>query len=252
MQPIIRLENIAAAYDNKTVLTDVDLTVFDHDFLGVIGPNGGGKTTLVQIILGLKKPSRGRIAFYRNGQSTEQLTIGYLPQYSEIDRRFPISVEEVVLSGLSSQKKLFSPFTATHRRQVSDTLDRMQLADLRQRAIGTLSGGQLQRVLLARAIVSRPEVLILDEPNTYIDRRFQEQMYQMLNDINRDCAIIIVSHDVGSILQNVKAIACVNRTLHYHPDTELPMEELEKHFGCPIDLIGHGHMPHRILKEHAE
>ena len=135
---------------------------------------------------------------------------------------------------------------------VDETLDRMQLTELRRRAIGTLSGGQLQRVLLARAIVARPEVLILDEPNTYIDRRFQEQMYQTLNDINRDCAIIIVSHDIGTILQNVKDIACVNKHAHYHPDTELPMEELEEHFGCPIDLVGHGDMPHRVLRPHTD
>ena len=250
MQPIIQLENIAAAYDAKTVLHHVNLTVYERDFLGVIGPNGGGKTTLIQIILGLKKATDGTVKFYRNGQQVNQITMGYLPQYNEIDKKFPISVEEVVLSGLSSQKKLFNSFTKKHHEMVNETLERMQLSDLRHRHIGSLSGGQLQRVLLSRAVVSRPEVLILDEPNTYIDQHFQEQMYQMLNDINQDCAIIIVSHDVGSILQNVKEIACVNQTLHYHADTELSMEELEHHFGCPIDIIGHGNMPHRVLKEH--
>lgn len=251
MHPIIELQNISAAYDNKTVLQDVNLTVYDRDFLGVIGPNGGGKTTLIRMILGLKQPTRGHIRFFRDGLPVEQITMGYLPQYNDIDRKFPISVEEVVLSGLSSQKGLFSPFTSKHHDMVDNTLKQMQLSALRRRAIGTLSGGQLQRVLLARAIVARPEVLVLDEPNTYIDRHFQEQMYQMLNDINQDCAIIMVSHDVGSILQNVKAIACVNYDVHYHPDAELSAEELEAHFGCPIDLIGHGHMPHRILKEHT-
>ena len=206
MTPIIQLENISAAYGQKTVLQDVNLTVYDHDFLGIIGPNGGGKTTLVQLIIGLKKPSGGQIKFYRNGTLADHISMGYLPQYNDIDKKFPISVQEVVLSGLSGQKKLFSPFTSKHHQMVDETLARMQLTELRRRAIGTLSGGQLQRVLLARAIVARPEVLILDEPNTYIDRQFQEQMYQMLNDINRDCAIIIVSHDIGSILQNVKAV----------------------------------------------
>lgn len=252
MTPIIQLENVSAAYGRKTVLQDVNLTVYDHDFLGIIGPNGGGKTTLVQLIIGLKKPSAGLIKFYRNGKPADHVSMGYLPQYSDIDKKFPISVQEVVLSGLSGQKKLFSPFTSKHHRMVDETLDRMQLTELRRRAIGTLSGGQLQRVLLARAIVARPEVLILDEPNTYIDRRFQEQMYQTLNDINRDCAIIIVSHDIGTILQNVKDIACVNKRAHYHPDTELPMEELEEHFGCPIDLVGHGDMPHRVLRAHTD
>ena len=218
MTPIIQLENISAAYGQKTVLQDVNLTVYDHDFLGIIGPNGGGKTTLVQLIIGLKKPSGGQIKFYRNGTLADHISMGYLPQYNDIDKKFPISVQEVVLSGLSGQKKLFSPFTSKHHHMVDETLARMQLTELRRRAIGTLSGGQLQRVLLARAIVARPEVLILDEPNTYIDRQFQEQMYQMLNDINRDCAIIIVSHDIGSILQNVKAVACVNHNVHYQRD----------------------------------
>lgn len=252
MTPIIQLENISTAYGQKTVLQDVNLTVYDHDFLGIIGPNGGGKTTLVQLIIGLKKPSEGQIKFYRNGTLADHISMGYLPQYNDIDKKFPISVQEVVLSGLSGQKKLFSPFTSKHHQMVDETLARMQLTELRRRAIGTLSGGQLQRVLLARAIVARPEVLILDEPNTYIDRQFQGQMYQMLNDINRDCAIIIVSHDIGSILQNVKAVACVNHNVHYHPDTELSMVELEQHLGCPIDLLGHGRMPHRVLKAHTD
>ena len=106
----------------------------------------------------------------------------------------------------------------------------MELADLQHEAIGTLSGGQLQRVLLARAIVQKPDVLILDEPNTYIDKRFQEQMYEMLNDLNKQCAIVMVSHDIAEILNNVKHIACVNESLHYHDSTDLPKEKLEEHF----------------------
>ena len=184
-QPIIKLEHVFAGYEEKVALQDVSLEVFDHDFLGVIGPNGGGKTTLMRVILGMMKPFSGKVSYFRNRVQVPELTIGYLPQYNDIDRQFPIAVEEVVLSGLSRQKKLFAPFDANHK----------------------------QRVLLARAIVSRPEVVVLDEPNTYIDKRFQEQMYQMLDVINHDCAIIIVSHDVGTILQNVKAVACVNRTL---------------------------------------
>ena len=206
-QPIIKLENVFAGYEDKVVLQDVSLEVLHHDFLGVIGPNGGGKTTLMRIILGMMKPFSGKVSYYRDGVEVPELTIGYLPQYNDIDRKFPI---------------------------------------------GALSGGQLQRVLLARAIVSRPEVVVLDEPNTYIDKRFQEQMYQMLDVINRDCAIIIVSHDVGTILQNVKAVACVNRTLHYHDTPQISNDELSEHFGCPIDLLGHGHMPHRVLKAHED
>ena len=126
----------------------------------------------------------------------------------------------------------------------------MGLEGLEKRSIGQLSGGQLQRALLGRALVSNPEVVILDEPNTYIDKRFEAKLYSLLEEINRERAIILVSHDIGTVLQNVKTIACVNETLDYHPDTEVPAEWLEEHFGCPIELLGHGHLPHRVLKCH--
>jgi zinc transport system ATP-binding protein len=126
----------------------------------------------------------------------------------------------------------------------------MGLEGLEQRAIGQLSGGQLQRALLGRALVSNPEVVILDEPNTYIDKRFEARLYALLEEINKECAIVLVSHDIGTILQNVKSIACVNGTLDYHPDTEVSAEWLEAHFECPIELLGHGNLPHRILKCH--
>lgn len=251
-QPIITLEHVFAGYEEKVALQNVSLEVFDHDFLGVIGPNGGGKTTLMRVILGMLKPFSGKVSYFREGRQVPEITIGYLPQYNDIDRQFPISVEEVVLSGLSREKKLFASFKDTHKQQVEQTLEKLGMEDFAQRPIGSLSGGQLQRVLLARAIVSRPEVVVLDEPNTYIDKRFQEQMYQMLDVINRDCAIIIVSHDVGTILQNVKAVACVNRTLHYHDTPEISTYELSEHFGCPIELLGHGNMPHRVLKAHED
>lgn len=230
MDTIIRLNHIYAEYDGKQVLNDICLEVCDHDYMGIIGPNGGGKTTLIKIILGLKQPSSGTVEFFRKGQRVKELSIGYLPQYNEIDKKFPISVYEVVLSGLSRQKRLFHPFTSQQHAQVEETLRQMELEDFKHRHIGSLSGGQLQRVLLARAIVAHPDVVVLDEPNTYIDKRFQAQMYEMLNKVNQDCAIIIVSHDIAEILNNVKHVACVNHLLHYHDHTNIPMAQLERHF----------------------
>ena len=227
-QPIIQLHNITATYPEKTALKNVNLTVYDDDYLGIIGPNGGGKTTLIKIILGLLKPKEGTIKFFKNGLEADHIRMGYLPQYTDIDRRFPISVEDVVLSGL--KKRLFHGYTDAQREQAKETIHRMELNDLQRQPIGTLSGGQLQRVLLARAIVQQPDVLILDEPNTYIDKRFQEQMYEMLNDLKQQCAIVMVSHDIAEILHNVKHIACVNESLHYHETTDLPQEKLEEHF----------------------
>lgn len=178
------------------------------------------------------------------------LKMGYLPQYNSIDRKFPITVEEVILSGLSSQKSLISRFTATHREKARQVIARMGLEGLEKRAIGALSGGQLQRALLGRAIISDPALVVLDEPSTYIDKRFEARLYELLAEINHDCAIILVSHDIGTVLQQVKSIACVNETLDYHPDTGVSEEWLERNFNCPIELLRHGALPHRILAEH--
>ena len=262
MSTIIKIEHLHAGYEGKEVLSDINLTVTSDDYLGIIGPNGGGKTTLIRLILGLMKPTSGTIRFFKEekrkgetrqdkeqkgetrqdkeekGETNEdkhlkevkEISMGYLPQYNALDKQFPISVYEVVLSGLSKSKKLFARYTKAQYQQVLDTLERMQLTDLKDRHIGALSGGQLQRVLLARAIVAKPDVVILDEPNTYIDRRFQKQMYEMLEQINKECAIIIVSHDIAEVLNNVKHIACVNHHLHYHDTADMPREKLEEHF----------------------
>lgn len=265
--PLIEIKNLSAGYDSRTVLRNVNLTVYDRDFLGIIGPNGGGKTTLIKCILGLLKPTAGEILYsdkrfvasdkqrgtaQRPALTTNRsvLKMGYLPQYNSIDRKFPITVEEVILSGLSSQKSLISRFTATHREKARQVIARMGLEGLEKRAIGALSGGQLQRALLGRAIISDPALVVLDEPSTYIDKRFEARLYELLAEINHDCAIILVSHDIGTVLQQVKSIACVNETLDYHPDTGVSEEWLERNFNCPIELLGHGALPHRILAEH--
>ena len=265
--PLIEIKNLSAGYDSRTVLRNVNLTVYDRDFLGIIGPNGGGKTTLIKCILGLLKPTAGEILYSdkrfvtsdKQGSAAQRpaltanrsvLKMGYLPQYNSIDRKFPITVEEVILSGLSSQKSLISRFTATHREKARQVIARMGLEGLEKRAIGALSGGQLQRALLGRAIISDPALVVLDEPSTYIDKRFEARLYELLAEINHDCAIILVSHDIGTVLQQVKSIACVNETLDYHPDTGVSEVWLERNFNCPIELLGHGALPHRILAEH--
>ena len=248
MNSIIEIRDLHAGYDGREVLHDVNLTVYERDFLGIIGPNGGGKTTLIKCILGLLKPTAGEIIFKKTAGG--KLPIGYLPQYTSIDKKFPITVEEVILSGLSCQKSLTARFTAEQREKAHQVIAQMGLEGMEQRAIGALSGGQLQRALLGRAVVSDPEALILDEPSTYIDKRYEARLYELLGDINRRCAIILVSHDIGTVLQQVKSIACVNETLDYHPDTGISEEWLERNFHCPIELLGHGTLPHRILGAH--
>lgn len=250
MNPLIQLSNLSAGYGRHTVLNNVNLTISERDFLGIIGPNGGGKTTLAKTLLGLLKPISGTVSYFHNGAPVPALRIGYLPQYNKIDKQFPISIFETVLSGLP--KSLWKRYSDADRRRVDNILRQMNLFELRTQQIGQVSGGQLQRALLARAIVSQPVAVVLDEPDTYIDRQFNVQLYQLLDQINLHSAIILISHDIGSVLRNVRSIACVNGSLHYHPDTELPEGWLDHHYGCPIDIVGHGQFPHRVLKSHTD
>lgn len=237
---LIEIRDLSAAYGRQVVLKNVSLDVFEHDFLGIIGPNGGGKTTLLKLILGLLKPLSGEVRFCREGLKSN---IGYLPQINQIDRKFPILVSEVVESGLGTD-------TTDKQARMDEVIYTMGLEEICHKPIGQLSGGQLQRVLLARAMVNRPALLILDEPSSYVDKRFESRFYDVLSEINHDTAIVLVSHDVGTVISMVKNIACVNETLHYHAGSNVNEQWLDEHFACPVDLIGHGDLPHRVLKKH--
>ncbi|MDR1601201.1 MAG: ABC transporter ATP-binding protein [Tannerella sp.] len=250
MNKLIEIQSVTAAYDGKTVLHDVSLTLWERDFLGIIGPNGGGKTTLLKVILGLLKPSGGQVLFYENGHPVPSIKIGYLPQVNRIDRRFPVSVCDVVASGLMAEKQRLRSFSAEQQQRIDEVIEWTGLGELSKRPIGELSGGELQRVLLGRAIVSRPKALVLDEPNTFVDKFFESRLYEMLAEINRDTAVILVSHDVGTILPLVRNVACINETLHYHEGNHLSQEWMEEVYHCPIELVGHGHLPHRVLRKH--
>ncbi|MDR0796973.1 MAG: metal ABC transporter ATP-binding protein [Tannerella sp.] len=250
MDKLLEVNDIMVSYGTKTVLKNVSFTLWENDFLGMIGPNGGGKTTLLKAILGLLKPSAGHIIFYRGGQPVPALKIGYLPQINQIDKVFPIAVYEVVASGLMAENKGWRKYSKAQHLRINETLDRMEIKEKAKCPVGELSGGELQRVLLGRAIVSHPEILILDEPNTYVDKFFESRLYQLLEEINKDMAIILVSHDTGAILPLVKNITCVNETLHYHAGNNPVEEWIEQVYHCPIELIGHGDFPHRVLKRH--
>lgn len=252
MNKILDIKNLSVGYeDHPYVLKGVNLSVFQNDFLGIIGPNGGGKTTLLKTILGLVKPTGGTITFFQDNVETDKINIGYLPQINQIDKKFPISVHDVILSGLTIKKSIFSPYSKEQKEKVKDVARQMGLEKLINRPIGALSGGQLQRTLLGRAIIDEPSLLVLDEPNSYVDKRFESDFYKILEDINKNTAIILVSHDVGTVISLVKNIACVNEGLHYHPGTNISTDWLEKSYSsCPIEIIGHGDFPHRVLEKH--
>jgi zinc transport system ATP-binding protein len=248
-EKILELKGVSAGYDSELVIRDINLTVHSNDFIGMIGPNGGGKTTILKTILGLISPVKGSVKYYKNGKELSQLLIGYLPQMNQIDKKFPISVRDVVLSGLLSRETMFSRYGKGQKRLAQELLVRLGIQDLEKKPIGELSGGQLQRVLLCRAIISSPQLLLLDEPSTYVDSKFENDFYGILNDLNKEMAIIIVSHDVGTITWYVKTIACVNRALHYHPSNIITEEQLAS-YNCPIQIITHGDVPHTVLKKH--
>lgn len=247
MDALLKIENLSAGYDKTPVLMDVNLNVFENDFLGVIGPNGGGKTTLLKIILGLLPPMKGDVVF-RPDINKRKKPIGYLPQVKHIDRSFPITVFEVVRSG-SLMASAVKQDSAMIKNRVEHLLKEMGVFNIRNKAIGELSGGQMQRVFLCRALLSDPKILLLDEPDTFVDNRFEGELYERLRQLNRHMAIILVSHDVGTISSYVKTIACVNGHLHYHPDNHITQEQLDG-YNCPIKLISHGEIPHTVLKRH--
>ena len=242
--PLIRIENVDVAYQKQLVLTHVSLSIYDRDFVGIIGPNGGGKTTLIKVILGLIKPQKGTIAY-----GIEKTDIGYLPQGIQVDDQFPITVREVVASGLGTGRQYGRNRKSEQHALIDQVLDQVGMRSFHSRPIGRLSGGEFQRTMLARAIVSSPKLLVMDEPDTHVDNKFEMELYALLRELNKKMTILLVSHDIGIISPYIKTIACVNRNLHYHSSNEINEEQL-KVYNCPIEMITHGPVPHRVMKEH--
>lgn len=247
MANILEIVKLAAAYGSNIVLEDVNLTVNEGDFIGVIGPNGGGKTTLLRVILGLIRPCAGRVVF--NEELPGSNTIGYLPQISTGDVNYPVNVTDVILSGLMIRKRVMTGMSAEDRKKAGKIIEELGLSEMGRSSLNELSGGQLQRVFLGRAVIGEPKLLLLDEPGNFVDTSFENDFYEKLKYLNKRMAILMVSHDVGIISSHVKSYACVNRKLHYHPSAEITNEQLAA-YGCPIQLITHGVVPHTVLKQH--
>lgn len=206
----LRLRDINAGYNGRIQLRDVSIDIEDRDFVGIVGPNGGGKTTLLRVILGLLPPYSGTIEYLRNGERADSLSVGYLPQTRDIDTDFPISVGDIVASGMNSPRRLFGGYSKEQRRMAEETMRTIGIDDMKHRPVKALSGGELQRVLFARALVSRPEVLVLDEPDNFVDDDFETFMYDTIRSVNKDAAVIMVSHDTDFVTTNAKKIIEVN------------------------------------------
>lgn len=249
-RPVIEIEGLWAGYENDVVLEDVDFTMYERDFVGLIGPNGGGKTTLIKVLLGLVKPMRGTVRIMGEHVTEGRRYIGYVPQTVEFDRHFPIDVRQVVLMGRLGKRALLRNYTSEDEEIGAEALRSVDMLHLRERSLGELSGGQRQRVYIARALASEAEILLLDEPTASIDPQVSTSIYELLQRLNEQVTILMISHDMSAISSYVKTVGCLNRQLFYHVDRQLTAEMLELAYQCPIDLIAHG-VPHRVFPEHV-
>jgi zinc transport system ATP-binding protein len=247
---VVKLEDVWVQYNGVPILEGINLAIEQDDFLGIIGPNGGGKTTLLKIILGLISPSRGKVSVLGKPPEKSRSKIGYVPQHNLFDRDFPISVGDVVLMGRYGKSGLFRRYSSEDRRATQDALQTVGMLDYKERQMGKLSGGELQRIFIARALVAEPKLLLLDEPTASVDPAMQTDFYELLEKLKRQMAIVLVSHDISAISIYVDKLACLNRQLHYHGSKEITPEILEATYKCPVQMIAHGLVPHRVLKEH--
>jgi len=248
--PVVSVANISFAYGRLPVLEDINLTIYKGDFLGIIGPNGGGKTTLVKLILGLLKPQKGTISVLGISPKNARSRVAYVPQHAPEGRDFPITVWEVALQGRLQSSGWGYRYIREDRQRAAEELQRVEMWEFRKRPIGALSGGQRQRVFLARALCRDPEIIFLDEPTVGIDSRTQENIYDLLQKLNQHMTIVIITHDIGVISQHVRSVACVNRVLVAHNEGMITAEMLEKTYSCPVDLVAHG-LPHRLFQPHS-
>lgn len=209
---LIELADICFWRGTKEILHDINLTINRNDFIAITGPNGGGKTTLLRVILKLIKPQKGKIIYSFDNSGTDGLTIGYLPQKNMIDSRFPLTVYDVVSAGLINDKKLSK---TDKQEKIADMIHLMGLEAKSRHAIGELSGGQLQRVLLGRALVASPDILILDEPLSYIDKHFENKIYNILGDLKSTATILLVSHEISEIASMANRHIIVDHTLRF-------------------------------------
>ena len=236
----IKIDGLSFRYDERQILSDVNLTIWANDSICIVGPNGGGKTTLIKLIIGLLRPATGTISIFGRPPEDAHQLIGYVPQYVQYDRQFPISVREVVCMG-----RLGNSWTGRYskedRTKTMEALAEVGLADLAGRSFSDLSGGQRQRVLIARALASGGEILILDEPTANIDREAESHFFDLLRQLNQRMTILMVTHDVGFASSFFSRIACVNREVIIHPTSELTGRLIRDMYGGDLQMIRHDH-----------
>ena len=247
METLVKVDHVTYGYGKRPVLEDVSFTVAETDFTLIIGPNGGGKSTLLKLILGIITPWSGEISF--SGDTGNRL--GYVPQSAGFNRRFPISVLDMVLTGCIRGDNYLKQSSRESIQKSRTILQKLSLEEKQDENITDLSGGQLQRVLIARALVSEPVTLFLDEPTTSLDITSQTDLIDILIELQKKMSIVVVTHDPTPYAHIYRHLACLNTNLYFHERGELSKATLEKVYGCPVELLGHG-IPHTLLPSHPE
>jgi zinc transport system ATP-binding protein len=226
---IINIENVSFSYNNKEFLKDINLPIYEDDFLGIIGPNGGGKTTLLKLILGLLQPSKGTITVLGTSPKEARKDMGYLSQFKNIDFDFPITAYEIVLLSRVGNK-LIKRYSKSDKETAKNAMERLGIWRLKDKKLNELSGGEKQRVFVARALANKPKILLLDEPMSNLDIHIQEEFYKILQELNKKIAIVIVDHDLEMVSKYAKEVVCVNKcdthSLRYHNADSLKMKEM--------------------------
>jgi zinc transport system ATP-binding protein len=241
--PALEVRGVSLSFGDQVVLEDVDFELEEGGFLGIIGPNGGGKTKLLEVVLGLVRPDRGEVRVFGRPPEEARGQVGWVPQHAAFDRRFPIQVRDVVLMGRLGAGRLTRRFDRRDRERALEALERVGMADLARRQIGRISGGQLQRVLVARALATDARLFLLDEPTSSLDPRGGVELYAFLEELAPTKTVVVVTHDVGVISGRVRKIACLNRRLWMHEADHVTQEMIEKTYGFPRRFLVHGE-PH--------
>ncbi len=241
-EPVVEISGVSFAYDGATVLEEVDLSVGERELVCLLGPNGGGKSTLLKLILGLLRPGRGTVRVFGRRPAQARRRVGYMPQYARHDPRFPVTVMDVVLMG-RLERHLGGPYRRADREAARVALEEVGLAELGARQFQALSGGQRQRVLIARALACEPDLLLLDEPTAHVDVAVESRFYEILQGLNERMTIMMATHDLGFVSDVVETVVCVNRRVNVHRTSQITGEIMQELYGGEVRAVHHNHYP---------
>ncbi len=247
----IEVIDVTFSYDKVPILENVSFSLKQGDFLGIIGPNGGGKTTLLKLLMGILEPEKGKIKILGEEPHEAKHHVGYVPQFTDINLSFPVTAMDIVLMGRLRRSRIGRGYSPQDRETAAMVLKKVGMWEHRFMHMGELSGGQRQRVFIARALATEPEIIFLDEPTASVDTEFETDLYSFLKELNKEATILVVTHDIGMISSHIKSVACVNRTMIHHEEGKITHEMIDMAYNCPVDLVAHGE-PHRVLPLHEE